>query len=151
MDHASLIVDDIHNLLDRLQQTLTTANGKTIHVRGDFTRLCMMPDLNARQRKMLHSLEMTGRRIPGTQEVRNLMGKYMTGCCVRYGVPFMCTLFNLEIDSARHPKIAALVRNLKINSGNDVNVFKDALLGLEGAHPTVDDGVLLLFWGGKQF
>ena len=92
MDHASLIVDDIHNLLERLQQTFTTANGKTMHVRGDFTKLCMMPDLNARQRKMLHSLEMTGRMIPGTQEVRNLMGKYMTGCCVRYGVPFMCTL-----------------------------------------------------------
>jgi hypothetical protein len=74
MDHASLIVDDIHNLLGRLQQTFTTANGKTMHVRGDFTKMCMMPDLNARQRKMLHSLEMTGRRIPGTQEVRNLMG-----------------------------------------------------------------------------
>ena len=53
-------------------------------------------------------------------------------------------LFDMDIDSARHPKIAALLRNLKINSGNDVSAFKDALLGLEGAHPTVDDGVLPL-------
>jgi hypothetical protein len=53
-------------------------------------------------------------------------------------------LFNLEVDSARHPKIAALLRNLKINSGNDVSAFKDALLGLEGAHAIVEDDVLLL-------
>jgi hypothetical protein len=53
-------------------------------------------------------------------------------------------LFNMEIDSARYPRIASLVRYLKISSGNDVSAFKDALLGLEGAHATVDDGVLLL-------
>ena len=53
-------------------------------------------------------------------------------------------LFDMQIDSARHPKLASLLRNLKINSGNDVSAFKDALLGLEGAHPTVDDGVLPL-------
>ena len=53
-------------------------------------------------------------------------------------------LFNLEVDSSRHPKIASLLRNLKINSGNDVSAFKDALLGLEGAHAIVTDGVLLL-------
>ncbi len=53
-------------------------------------------------------------------------------------------LFNMQIDSARHPRIASLVRDLKNNSGNDVNAFKDALLGLEGAHATVEDGVLLL-------
>ncbi len=39
MEHASLIVGDIHNLLDRLQQTFTTANGVTINVRGDFKSL----------------------------------------------------------------------------------------------------------------
>ncbi len=43
-------------------------------------------------------------------------------------------LFDMQIDSARHPRIASLVRDLKNNSGNDVNAFKDALLGLEGAH-----------------
>jgi hypothetical protein len=53
-------------------------------------------------------------------------------------------LFDVQIDSARHPRIASLVRDLKNNSGNDVNAFKDALLGLEGAHATVEDGVLLL-------
>ena len=53
-------------------------------------------------------------------------------------------LFDMQIDSARHPRIASLVRDLKNNSGNDVNAFKDALLGLEGAHATVEDGVLLL-------
>jgi hypothetical protein len=53
-------------------------------------------------------------------------------------------LFDVQIDSARHPRIASLVRDLKNNSGNDVNAFKDALLGLEGAHATVDDDVLLL-------
>ncbi len=53
-------------------------------------------------------------------------------------------LFSLEVDSARHPKIAALLRNLRINSGNDVSAFKDALLGLEGAHAIVEDDVLLL-------
>ena len=53
-------------------------------------------------------------------------------------------LFNLEVDSTRHPKIAALLRNLRINCGDDVSAFKNALLGLEGAHATVEDGVLLL-------
>jgi hypothetical protein len=31
-----------------------------------------------------------------------------------------------------------------MNSSNDVNAFKNALLNLEGAHATVDDGVLQL-------
>ena len=92
MDRATDIVNDIHDLLARLYQTFTTERGATVNVRGDFTKLCMMPTLNERQRKMLHSLDMTARTIPGTQDVRNLMGKYMTGCCVRYGTPFMCTI-----------------------------------------------------------
>lgn len=82
-ERASDIVNDIHDLLDRLHQTFTTAKGTKVNVRGDFTKLCLMPDLNARQRKLLHSFEMTARKIPGTQETRNMMCKYMTGCCVR--------------------------------------------------------------------
>jgi hypothetical protein len=53
-------------------------------------------------------------------------------------------LFNLEVDSTRHPKIAALLRNLRINCGDDVSAFKAALLGLEGAHAIVEDDVLLV-------
>jgi hypothetical protein len=53
-------------------------------------------------------------------------------------------LFDMEIDPTRHPRIASFLRDLKNNSGNDVSAFKDALLGLEGAHATVDDGVLQL-------
>jgi hypothetical protein len=83
-ERATDIVNDIHQLLERLHQTFTTANGTKVNVRGDFTRLCLMPDLNARQRKLLHSLEMTAKKIPGTQETRNIMCKYMTGYCVRY-------------------------------------------------------------------
>ena len=78
-ERASDIVNDIHDLLDRLHQTFTTAKGAKVNVRGDFTKLCLMPDLNARQRKLLHSLEMTAKKIPGTQETRNIMCKYMTG------------------------------------------------------------------------
>ena len=66
-ERASDIVNDIHDLLDRLHQTFTTAKGAKVNVRGDFTKLCLMPDLNARQRKLLHSLEMTAKKIPGTR------------------------------------------------------------------------------------
>ena len=83
-ERATDIVNDIHQLLERLHQTFTTANGTKVNVRGDFTKLCLMPDLNARQRTLLHSLEMTAKKIPGTQETRNIMCKYMTGYCVRY-------------------------------------------------------------------
>ena len=63
-ERATDIVNDIHQLLERLHQTFTTANGTKVNVRGDFTRLCLMPDLNARQRKLLHSLEMTAKKNP---------------------------------------------------------------------------------------
>ncbi len=90
---ASDVVEAVQNILQRLSMSYIASSGAKIPVNGDVSKVHLtQPPLNALQRKILQSYELTARRLPGTQEVRHMMLKYGEGYLVRYGATMMLTL-----------------------------------------------------------
>ena len=101
---------------------------------GSFTERCLASSGSAKHNYYEYHVYQVNILCPSSPVEHPLFSR-LDAAAARY-------LFDNDIDPARQPKVAALIRKLKINSGNDISAFEGALSGLEGAHRTLENGVL---------
>ena len=98
-------------------------------VAGDTTRLSRAEGLTPTQRALVRSLGYMSNHIPGTQQIRVLMGHALFGSRVVYGDPIFMTISPNEKHSALVLRLSRLRRN-------------DPLVTAQGAHREETAGVI---------